>query len=368
MKNIKCIITVVLFSVFLFLFSAMCCFSSDSKYSDSERRELAQLPTLNFQTISSGEFMNKFENYTADQFPFRDKFRSAKALFSSFVLNKSENNGIILAGGHISKIDKEENEYMMDYAAEIFRDVYDKNIKGKNANVYFSVVPDKNYYLAEKYLYPSLNYKKFIDKMKSKTDYMNYIDITKHLSDKNYYRTDTHWKQETISDVAQVLAQAMGADVGAEYTVKTLDNPFKGVYYGQGALPVKPDTIKYLTNETLENSTVTYYDTGKPEKRDMYNMKKAFGKDPYEMFLSGVAPLVVIDNPNAKSDKELVIFRDSFGSSLAPLMVEGYSKVTVVDLRYMSSSFVGNFVKFDNADVLFIYSSTILNDSLALKK
>lgn len=368
MNKLKCIITVAVFSLFLFSVSALCYFSPAQKYSDSERRELAQFPTLTANTVNSGEFMKKFENYTADQFPFRDKFRSAKAMFSSFVLNKAENNGIVFVGGHISKIDKEENEYMMNYAAEIFRDVYEKNIKGKTENVYFSVVPDKNYYLSKKYLYPSLDYRKFVEKMKTRTEYMKYIDISEHLSDKNYYKTDTHWKQETIADVAQVLAHGMGNDVGTDYSVKTLDNPFKGVYYGQGALPVKPDTIKYLTNDTLENCTVTYYDTGMPEKRDMYNMEKAYGKDPYEMFLSGVAPLIVIDNPNAKTNRELVMFRDSFGSSLAPLMVEGYSKVTIVDLRYMSSSFVKNFVKFDNADVLFIYSSTILNDSLSLKK
>lgn len=368
MNKLKSIITIAVFSVFLFSVSAMCYFSPEQKYSYSERRELAQMPLVNAQTINSGEFSKQFENYAADQFPFRDSFRAGKAMFSSFVLNKIENNGVVFAGGHITKLDEEENEYMMDYAAEIFRGVYEKNIKGKNANVYFSVVPDKNYYLAKKYMYPSLDYDKFIGKMKDKTDYMTYIDITKHMSNNNYYKTDSHWKQETIADVAQVLAHAMGNDVGADYSVKTLDNSFKGVYYGQGALPVKPDTIKYLTNDTLENCTVTYYDTGMPEVREMYNMEKAYGKDPYEMYLSGTTPLVVIDNPSAKTDKQLVIFRDSFGSSLAPLMVEGYRKVSVVDLRYMSSSFVGNFVEFENADVLFIYSTTILNNSLSFKK
>lgn len=368
MKKIKNIITIAVFSLLLFSVSAMCYFSSAEKYSDSERRELAQFPTINAQTVNSGKFMKEFENYSADQFPFREAFRTGKAMFSSFILNKAENNGIVFVGGHITKIDKDENEYMMDNAAEIFRGVYEKNIKGKNANVYFSVVPDKNYYLAKKYFYPTLDYEKFIDKMKDKTEYMTYIDVTEHLSDKNYYKTDTHWKQETIADIAQIIAHDMGNDVGADYNVKTLDNPFKGVYYGQGALPIKPDTIKYLTNNTLENCIVTYYDTGMPEVREMYNMEKAYGKDPYEMYLSGAAPLIVIDNPSAKTDKELVMFRDSFGSSLAPLMAEGYKKVTVVDLRYMSSSFVGNFVDFNNADVLFIYSTTILNDSMSLKK
>ena len=104
-----------------------------------------------------------------------------------------------------------------------------------------------------------------------------------------------------------------------------------------------------------------------PKSGDMYIMEKAYSKDPYEMFLSGTAPMITIENPAAKSDKELVLLRDSFGSSLAPLLAEGYKKITVVDIRYIQSSFIGNFVDFENCDVLFLYSTALLNNSLAMK-
>ncbi|MBR5808756.1 MAG: hypothetical protein IKY39_01445, partial [Clostridia bacterium] len=94
--------------------------------------------------------------------------------------------------------------------------------------------------------------------------------------------------------------------------------------------------------------------------------EKAMGKDAYEMFLSGTTPLVEIINENSASEKELVVFRDSYASSLVPLLVPGYSKITVVDIRYMQSNFVGNFIDFDNQDVYFIYSTTLLNNSLAM--
>ena len=99
----------------------------------------------------------------------------------------------------------------------------------------------------------------------------------------------------------------------------------------------------------------------------VYDMEKANGKDPYEMFLSGSISLVTIDNPNAKTDKELVLFRDSFGSSIAPLLATGYSKVTVVDIRYVQSAILGRFVNFENADILFLYSTLVLNNSETLK-
>lgn len=365
--KIKSIIITAIFAIFLFAASAFCYLKPQDEYSVSERRYLAERPVLNMSTLSSGEFMKGFEGYSADQFPWREKLRSIKALFSSKVLQKLDNNGVFIAEGHISKLDNAENEYMMNYSAELFSKIINTHMKDKNAKLYFSIVPDKNFFLAEQNGYPSLDYNGFIERMRSKTKFMKYIDITSLLSLDDYYKTDTHWKQENIIDVAEHLAKEMGTDVSTNYEINTLDNPFYGVYSGQLALPVKPDTIKYLTNETLNGCTVNYFDTGKPVEGELYDMKKAYGKDPYEMFLSGSAPVVSIENPSATTDKELVVFRDSFGGSLTPLFAQGYKKVTAVDVRYVLSDYVGAFVDFQDADVLFIYSTALLNDSLSMK-
>ena len=368
MKKMKAIITVCAFGLLVFTFSAMCYFSPDKDYTNSERRALKKMPPLNGETIYNGEFMSEFEPYTADQFPGREMFRTVKAVFSKYALQKKENNGLYFADGHISKLDNELNMDMLKYSSGLFRKIYDNNIKGTNSKVYFSIVPDKNMFLATNNKLPSINYTELEKTMKTETsDFMKFIPVSHLLSLDDYYKTDSHWKQENITDIAEYLASEMGADVKTEYKVKTLDNPFCGVYAGQSALPVKPDTIKYLSNSILENCVVTYYSTGKPERGELYNMEKAFSKDPYEMFLSGVEPLIEIENPAFDEKKELVIFRDSFGSSLAPLFVAGYSKITIVDVRYMQSAILKNFVKFNECDVLFIYSTTLLNNSLAMK-
>ena len=96
-------------------------------------------------------------------------------------------------------------------------------------------------------------------------------------------------------------------------------------------------------------------------------MEKADGNDPYEIFLSGPVSLLTIENPMAKSEKELIVFRDSFGSSLIPLLAEGYQKTTLVDIRYIQSDFLPNFVDFTGKDVLFLYSTVVLNNSETLK-
>ncbi len=361
------IISTAFFAILILGLSLTCWLKPETAFSESERRDLAAKPELSISTIASGEFMESFEGYTTDQFPLREQFRTMKALFSTKILGRMENNKIYTYNHHISKMEYPENPEMVDYAISKFNSIYSKFLKETDCSIYLSIVPDKNYFLAPKKGHLAIDYKGFVEKFKNGLSYMEYIDIFPLLSEDDYYYTDSHWKQESIQDVAEHLGSAMGVDVSAEYKINTLDFPFKGVYAGQSTLPTKGDSLKYLTNDTLENSVVTYYDTGMPKIGDMYNMKKAEGKDPYEMFLSGSTPLATIENPNAKTDKELILFRDSFGGSLAPLFAEGYSKVTVVDIRYIQSDFLGSFIKFDNQDVLFLYSTTLLNNSTALR-
>ena len=63
-----------------------------------------------------------------------------------------------------------------------------------------------------------------------------------------------------------------------------------------------------------------------------------------------------------------MIFRDSFGSSIAPLLAQGYARVTVVDIRYMTSAAAARLVDLTAADdVLFLYSTGVLNHSETIK-
>ena len=80
--------------------------------------------------------------------------------------------------------------------------------------------------------------------------------------------------------------------------------------------------------------------------------------------MSGSQSLLRIENPHAATDRELIIFRDSFGSSLAPLLVQDYKTVTLVDIRYISVELLGNYIDFQSQDVLFLYSSLVLNKNL----
>ena len=366
MKKKSVVVTSVMAAV-LFGCSVLAWTKETDAFSDSERRELAKIPKFSVESMMDGSFMEDFESYTLDQFPFRDLFRKLKARIVFDVWGQKDNNDIYIADGYASKMEYPLSKPMLDHAANRFEYLYETYLLDAE-DIYFAIVPDKNYFLAEQNGYLSLDYEELISYMNEKTDYMTPIDLTGQLKLEDYYYTDTHWRQENLTDLADYLLEAMGAESEEqEYQKIESETPFYGVYYGQAALPMEPDTLNYLTNEMLEDCKVFTYETGKPVEIPMYDMEKAAGKDPYEMFLSGTRPILTIENPHVDNGEELIVFRDSFGSSLVPLLAKAYEKITILDIRYVNSSMLGQFVEFGDQDVLFLYSTMLLNSSLALK-
>ena len=351
------------------LWAALTCaawFGPAEDFSDTERRKLAQFPKLNVQTLLDGKFMTEFESYTLDQFPQRDTFRQLKAMFHYNALGQKDNNDIYLVHDYAAKLEYPLNETSVDNALKKFNAVYEKYLTGSES-ILVSVVPDKGYYLAEENGYPAMDYEALFEAVRQGMPWAEFVDITGQLEAGDYYRTDTHWRQERIGKVAETLCKALGADWfwEEELTPEMVERPFYGVYYGQAALPMDAEALYVMNGDILEACTVYNHETGKTT--GIYDWEKLDSRDLYDVYLSGAAALLTIENPNAGTDKELVVFRDSFGSSLIPLLLKDYKTVTVVDIRYIASDFVGSFVDFHGQDVLFLYSTLVLNSSNTLK-
>ena len=351
------------------LWAALTCaawFGPAEDMSESERRKLAQFPELTLRTVLDGKFMSEFETYTLDQFPLRDSFRQVKALFHYSVLGQKDNNDIYIADGYAAKLEYPLNKTSVSNALEKFNQIYETYLTGSE-NIVFAAVPDKSYYLAEQHGYPAMDYEALFEKLKAELPWASFADLTGALDVSDYYFTDTHWRQERIGTAAEKLCEALGVDSFGEgdLTPVKVDRPFYGVYYGQAALPMKPEELYLMTGEVLDNCTVYNHETG--ATGGIYDWEKLSSRDLYDIYLSGAAALLTIENPNAATDRELVVFRDSFGSSMIPLLVKDYKTVTVVDIRYIASDWIGRFVDFHGQDVLFLYSTLILNSSNTLK-
>ena len=269
-----------------------------------------------------------------------------------------------LTQGHLVEAEEAMLPQMTGYAVDKIRYLYDTYLAGTDCRLYFAMVPAKEAFLRE----GSLTHEVMGRYFQSELPFLTHLDLTPVMGLEDFYRTDLHWKQEAIREAAAYLAIAMESWAETDYTVNTWEGDFWGTYSAKLTVPLRADTIRYLTNETIDGCTVTGYDLmGRPQTQPMYILEKAAGGNPYDLFLSGPQGIQIIENPKGPAGKELVLFRDSFGSSLAPLLVEGYGKITLVDLRYVFSHTLEQYVDFQNQDVLFLYSSLLLNNSLALK-
>ncbi len=355
-KELKNIIVIAVFAVFVAIFLMGSVIAPDKGISYAERRELRQRPEFSFEEIWNGEYFEELEKYFLDQFWQRDWFRVIKALASGNVFLKKDNNGVYVLDGKIYKLDYRTNEGNIQRFAKVLENIKHEYLEG--CDVLYAVVPDKNYFTAKQNGYPALDYGKLLYTMQSNMS-AGYIDLFGALALGDYYGTDLHWRQDKIIGVAEKILQAFGAESpNLEFEEHRLEG-FAGSYYGQAALPLNKDDLIYLTNEILSACVVRDGLTGDVLK--MYDIDAFYNHvDGYDLFCGGPNPLVTIENPSGEG--ELVIFRDSYASNLAPLLAMGYGKITLVDLRYMSSRMVGNFVEFgEGTDVLFLYGTQSVN-------
>ena len=121
----------------------------------------------------------------------------------------------------------------------------------------------------------------------------------------------------------------------------------------------------YYTSIYTDSAVVTHLEY--PNIKTVYDLSKLDGVDYYDIYLSGASSYIEIKNSKVNNEKELIIFRDSFTSSLTPLLLEAYEKITLVDLRYIDYDIVKDYLEFENKDVLFLYSADLINNSGSIK-
>ena len=368
----KNIVICAVMAIIIFGFSALFLLLPKAEFLDSERREPAGFPVLNGETVMKDgleygdSFMKQFDdNYAPDNFPFRETFRKIKAWVCSNIFLQKDKDGVYVVDGIAAEMQETIDEGSIAHAADRITFIYEQYLKDKGIKPYLSIVPDKGYWLSEKNGYLSMDYDEFIDKVLESVDFAEYINIKDSLEVSDYYKSDTHWNQEYLLDIAGLLVEGMGGKYDSVYTLNQLDVPFYGVYAGRVPEPLASETITYYTNENMADVTVFNYEKNRPGA--IYDMELAYGKDPYDMFLGGEISKLTIENPNAETVRELVIFRDSYGRSIIPLLIDDYAKISVIDTRYQVPQILLMDVSFENADVLFLYSSLVLNASSEMK-
>ena len=182
----------------------------------------------------------------------------------------------------------------------------------------------------------------------------------------NNYSDATMMKEALCYDMFAFL----GANASLyNYAKVSVNGEYRGVYlalepveesfairnYGTGYGQLyKPDSMEIFVNAP-EALKVTSYPEGSPVDGKLYDFSYLEKKDKYSMFMGGNCPLHEIVT-GAEGKPSLLIIRDSYTDSLIPFLLEDYSEIHVLDLRYYRASLKAYIEQYDFDQVLVCYS------------
>ncbi len=342
------------FVVLLFFFLLLGLIIKDKDISLLERRNLTTK-----EDLKNNPFDN-LESYLSDQFPGRNLFLSLNSFINRSVLKNKEENNIYIKEDVLIEKNYPLNEKSVEEFSRKINTVASKFFKDNC--VFYAIIPDKSYFLENKG-YQKLDFEKMLNTLK-KDITIPYIDIISLFQLEDYYKTDIHLKQESYHKVINKLGNSFNFSLQDIPWNKENYNEFYGATYAKGMPLAHEENLSYYTNKWTDEAIVWHLEYG---NRKVYDKDKLGSVDSYSLFLSGPSSIIEMSSPNAINDRELILFRDSFGSSLAPLLLPYYKKITLIDLRYINMNMVEQYVTFENQDILFLYSTLLVNSSNLLK-
>lgn len=303
-------------------------------FSDMENRYLAGAPKFSLAALFDGSYTRKYETYVSDQFVGRDSWITAKSHSESALL-KTENNGIVYGkDGRLfekyTSYDEGQLERNLDFIAQF---------ANKQGNVTFSVVPSGYVLMPDALPYgltladqetALLN----IEKSLSENIFngaVRWIDTLGLLrasgEDDLYYRTDHHWRVRGAYLFYKEFCTEKGfVPVPAESLPLREVEGFYGTYFSKcKRAGTPPDTLTFY-DIPVDSVTVDGV-----EKGGWYDETLFEKRDKYGALLYGNGGLTVLKNEDGP--RKLLLIKDSYSNALAPLFLENYDAVYVVDLR-----------------------------------
>lgn len=333
MSKISREITAVLFCGFITLFGLLHIFLPDQEFSQTENRTLAQFPVFRWSNLADGSYTTKLEEYLSDQFPLRDGWMGLKTRYE-YLLGKREFHNVYLCGDTL--VSKVETADRAEQNLDFLRRLGEKT----ELPVYLGLIPtaaavwrDRLPAGAE-----SFDQRAYLERAKAVPGLI-WADIagalTEHADEPVYYRTDHHWTSLGAYYGYAALMEAMGESPAPLGKGETVSEDFYGTLYStSGVHWLPPDSIERY----VSGKDVTVEDVYKGTTGGLYVDSFLDEKDQYSSFLGGIAPLRIVHNPEAATDKKLLLVRDSYSDSLAPFLCRHFAEIHLLDLRYNKTS------------------------------
>ena len=368
------IVMIWLFCLVIFGMAGLHILVEDKNFSESENRVLASFPRLTVSSIADGSFMKDFETYLTDQFPFRDGVISAKT-FVDRVLGKNEENGVYV--GKEGFLFDSQTPYEAGRVKAISKAVRSFSDKYSNLETAFILAPNSTYVYSDylpKYLELPLQNKQ-INSVRKRINSDNILwpstaSMLKKNADKAqlYYKTDHHWTTRGAYLLFKELCVKWGLEsskkgIDKKYDFFEVSTTFQGTLASTSGVHGSTDKIEICVPKNSEGTYVAYFESSGEKTASLFFADKLKTKNQYEVFLGGNYDKVKISTV-ASTNKSLLLIKDSYANCMIPMLTPYFSKIVVIDPRYLTDSLDSIIKENEFTHMLYLYNlNTLLEDN-----
>ena len=367
----------IFFLCSLFIFGIWSLLDEDRIRSELEGRTLEKRPDLNMETLTSGDYFSRFEDYYNDNFPLRDQWIEANSSVSHHVFGQRLFKGAFISedGYMISPLAPENPEESIKRVNTKINE-FAADLKKKDIPVYFALAPSKTTVMEHQLPdYMESNANNLSDELsKGFSDTVNFLDlrsaIESHMNEKDmYFYTDHHWKPKAAYYAYSAIIENLGdefTDIGQPLSMSAYSwvedtTPF----YGSEARKVcksnvsKVDTIT-ITEKKAEEKPLEISYRGK-SNQPLFNMEILKKEDVYTnryvSYFSGDVPEGIIRNPNMKNGKKVLILKDSYANAMIQFLLSHFEETRILDLRHYKHMSVKDYIDKNDIDaVVFVHN------------
>lgn len=326
----------LMFCGFLFFMLILYVIVPGKDFSEKEKRYLASVPELTWETLLSGQYGNDVETYLADHIPGRDLFVGVNAYFDRLTGRQVAKDiytgsGDILVEAPIVRNQKQAEKNTG--AVQRFADLVGQPVD-------LMLVPSGGF-IQEAKLHglhdPYVDDELIADLYGMMGDNVSCIDLiptfTEYTGEALYYRTDHHWTSAGAYLAYGHYMEQLGKDYPAAdaFTVEQYDGFYGSNYARSGLWLCPPEPVELWETDTA--FTVENNDTEEVHDGLFYE-ERLEELDKYTVYLDGNHSLVRIHNPDAVGKGSLLVIRDSYANCLGTFLAHSYETVVLVDLRY----------------------------------
>ncbi|MFR4808561.1 MAG: DHHW family protein, partial [Peptostreptococcus anaerobius] len=96
-----------------------------------------------------------------------------------------------------------------------------------------------------------------------------------------------------------------------------------------------------------------------------YDVSKLSTKDPYQVFTGGNHTQIRI-RTNIDTERKLLVIKDSYANAMLPFLVNNFSEINVVDMRYFTGSIKDLMNNAEVTDVLILGNINTFNTDASI--